>query len=101
MNKHILAYLFAFLFFIFNNLGANASTIALSNCSQSDVQNAINLASDGDTIVCPDGSWTWSNVNIPNKNVTLKGAGEDNTIIMQTACRGLEKADNIGDKRYK
>ncbi|OGH07191.1 MAG: hypothetical protein A2W22_01650 [Candidatus Levybacteria bacterium RBG_16_35_11] len=61
---------------------SNAANINLNDCSQSTVQTSINSSTDGDTIVCPAGSWTWgSRVSWPNKSVTLQGAGIDTTII--------------------
>lgn len=68
----------AAIFFLFNMyvFEAGASTTVLANCSQSIVSNAIGAASDGDTIVCPSGTWSWaSSVTINNKNITLQGAG--------------------------
>ena len=54
-----------------------------ASCEQSDVQAAINSASDGDTVVVPAGSCTWSaSVSVPNsKKITLQGAGIDSTVI--------------------
>ncbi len=54
-----------------------------ASCEQSDVQAAINSASDGDTVVVPAGSCTWSaSVSVPNsKKITLQGAGIDMTTI--------------------
>ena len=48
------------------------------NCSNaSDVQSAINSASDGDTLRCnASGSYSWSNVTLPSiKSITLDGNG--------------------------
>jgi hypothetical protein len=65
---------------------SNAATNNLNDCSLSTVQTAINNASDGDTIVCPAGSWTWtSQLHLTGTNsyhqITLQGAGIDKTII--------------------
>jgi hypothetical protein len=68
---------------------AVAATINVSSCSESAVQSAISSASSGDTIVCPAGSWTWTNVDI-TKNVTLQGAGINQTNITLNACGALE-----------
>lgn len=54
---------------------AEAATITANSCSQTDVQNAINGASDGDTVKVPAGSCSWGGVSINNKNITLQGAG--------------------------
>ncbi len=61
---------------------ADAAFINVSTCSQSDVQTAINSASDGDSITVPAGSCTWNKqVSITNKQVSVFGAGIDVTII--------------------
>ena len=92
MQKHFYACLslIIFVLFLFDGFWAHAATIELRDCSQSVVNNAINSASDGDIIVCPAGRWTWSDVNITNKNITLQGAGIDKTEIVITAARGIE-----------
>lgn len=89
MTKFVARCLFALLFCVFANLEAQGASTVLSNCSQSDVNNAINSASAGDTIVCPAGSWSWSSVDI-TKNITLQGAGIGSTIISITSAAGLE-----------
>ncbi len=70
---------------------ANAATTNLGSCEQSTVNNAISAASPGDTLVCPAGSWSWSNVDI-TKNVTLQGAGIGQTIITITGDGGLQSS---------
>src|SRR3990172_8134593 len=71
------------------SINAYAVTNNLPDCSQTTVQNAINSSSDGDVLVCPAGSWSWSNVDI-TKNITLQGAGIGNTNISITTNMGLE-----------
>lgn len=59
-----------------------ATTISARSCSQPDVQNAINSARDGDTVVIPPGNCRWSSqVNISSKGITLRGAGVGRTTI--------------------
>lgn len=60
-----------------------ATIINAAGYSQADVQNAINSANDGDTVVIPAGNVTWSSgVSIPNtKGITLQGGGIDTTVI--------------------
>jgi hypothetical protein len=69
---------------------ANGATSNLADCAQATVQSAINSASDGDVLVCPGGSWSWSSVDLVNKNVTLRGAGIGQTKISLTAAGGIE-----------
>lgn len=55
---------------------AQAATIPASSCSQAAVQTAVNAASDGDRVVVPAGTCTWTNaVSISNKTIILEGAG--------------------------
>jgi Chitobiase/beta-hexosaminidase C-terminal domain len=58
--------------------GARATTWTAASCNSSDVQSAINSASNGDTVqvpACPSGvSWT-SGVAISGKYITFTGAG--------------------------
>ncbi|MBI5181522.1 MAG: hypothetical protein HZA06_01265 [Nitrospirae bacterium] len=58
-----------------------AATINATSCSASDVQTAINAASDGDTVSVPAGSCTWSSRLSFTKGITLQGAGSGITII--------------------
>src|SRR5262249_5353049 len=68
---------------------AEGATINAANCSQATVQQAINSASTGDTVSVPAGACTWSTtVTIAGKNITLSGAGIDQTTI--TAAAGTQ-----------
>lgn len=69
---------------------ARAATVNLPSCGEAEVKAAIAAAADGDTIACPAGSWSWANVDIVNRNITLKGAGIGQTIISITAPGGIE-----------
>lgn len=75
---------------LFNLTGiceVNAATIYAASCSQTDVQAAIDTASDGDTVVVPAGEATWdSGVDISDdKNILLQGAGTGFTIITRSS----------------
>jgi len=71
---------------------ALGATINANSCLQTDVQAAIDSAADGDIVVIPAGTCTWSStVTIPNtKGIVLQGAGASNTIII----------DNTGTKSH-
>jgi hypothetical protein len=66
------------------------ATLSAASCSQIDVQAAIDAAQDGDTVLLPAGTATWTKtVTIgapgdPNraKFITLQGAGMDKTVII-------------------
>lgn len=60
---------------------AVGATRIATTCSAADVQNAINVSVDGDTVVIPSGSCTWSTSVLLNKSVTLKGSGSQVTTI--------------------
>ncbi|MCK4233683.1 T9SS type A sorting domain-containing protein [candidate division WOR-3 bacterium] len=90
LNKSLLIRIVPFsVFFLYNCIfEVNAATINAASCSQIDVQAAIDTASDGDTVVVPAESCTWTSgaenspsVSISGKAITLQGAGMNNTII--------------------
>lgn len=58
---------------------AHAQVNALS-CSQTDVQNAFNTATTGQTVNIPAGSCSWSAVTL-NKSITVQGTGQGITNI--------------------
>ncbi|OGX44768.1 MAG: hypothetical protein A3G38_02930, partial [Omnitrophica WOR_2 bacterium RIFCSPLOWO2_12_FULL_51_8] len=70
---------------------AFGKTINAATCSQSDVQNAINSAVTGDTVLVPAGNCTWGNqVTLPaGKDIILKGAGVGKTVITGAGWRAL------------
>jgi len=101
---------------------AEARAIAAAGCSQQEVQKAIDAAADGDTVLVPAGSatWTTSHENRPavvisrkgrEKRTTLQGAGIDKTVIIdatgsecfqvpiKTSERGIYTGDR--DKAFR
>jgi hypothetical protein len=66
----------------FMSVRVNATVIQAASCSQQDVQAAINLAQDGDTVRVPAGECTWSQVvSLKGKGISLIAAGTALTII--------------------
>jgi hypothetical protein len=65
------------------------------SAGQSDVQNTINSAAPGDTILVPAGTPTWSGLLVIGKPVFLIGAGEAQTIITNTTTQ-LIYVGNLG-----
>ncbi|GBE19284.1 protein metal binding site [archaeon BMS3Abin17] len=59
----------------------NGTIINAASCSQSDVQAAIDSASDGDTVLVPEGSCVWNSSVLVTKGIILQGAGIDKTLI--------------------
>ena len=63
---------------------AAGKTITAAGCSSANVQSAMNSAVDGDTVIVPAGSCTWTSavwINSVNLGGTLQGAGIGQTII--------------------
>jgi uncharacterized repeat protein (TIGR02543 family) len=61
-----------------------AVVIDAASCSQTDVQAAIDAAQDGNTVLVPSGTTTWSSCLLINKGIILKGAGIDQTVIISS-----------------
>lgn len=78
--KKIMFFLVWYAGFITPNQLTAATFNALS-CSDLDVQNAITLASTGDTIKIPPGTCSWDDQVTISKSLTLIGSGESITII--------------------
>ena len=62
----------------------DAADIIASSTELADVIVAINMAQPGDTVIIPSGTSIWtSGVSIPdNKQITVRGAGAANTVII-------------------
>jgi len=64
------------------SLSAAAATINANSCSNTDVQNAINSASNGDTVLVPSGSCSWTSVTTSGSvGITLQGGSGGTTSI--------------------
>jgi len=60
---------------------AKANTITAASCNTGNVQSAINSAAEGDTVLIPSGTCTWtSGVTISGKGITVQGAGSGRII---------------------
>jgi hypothetical protein len=56
--------------------GAAAQTINAASCNSSDVQAAVNKASEGQTVIIPSGTCTWSTgVTLAGKGINIQGSG--------------------------
>ena len=66
---------------------ASAANIIAASCSSTSVQEAIDSATNADTVQIPAGICVWADqVTIPNtKGITLQGAGQGVTIIQGTS----------------
>src|SRR5438445_4590235 len=86
-------------------LGSHAfgATVTAANTSGPAVQAAINSAADGDTVMVPAGSSTWtSQITAAGKGINLVGAGIDRTIITYGMANNnaMLMVDNLGNKRF-
>jgi hypothetical protein len=59
-----------------------------SSCSHADVQSAISSASEGDTVLVPNGTCRYNTYLNINKGITLMGAGIDKTVIQCNTTDG-------------
>ena len=86
--------------------------VQAGSCSQEDVQAAIDAASDGDFVVIPPGTCTWTTssdsvpaVLISGKAITLQGAGVGQTIITDETgtCwnNSLIRVDGTEEKPFR
>jgi hypothetical protein len=69
---------------------AKANTYPAASCNSSDVQAAINSASNGDTVTVPGGTCTWSSgVTIAGRAITLTGAGGGGAVLYSSSTLSI------------
>lgn len=75
---------------LMSSMAAHAATYTAASTSSADVTTAIGLSSDGDTVIVPTGSATWSSTVTVTKGITLFGGGGTNgvTTITQGGSAG-------------
>jgi hypothetical protein len=62
-----------------------ANNITAASCNVTDVQSAINSANNGDTVVIPNGSCSWSTGISTNKQITVEGQSVGGVTITHVA----------------
>ncbi len=63
----------------------NAQTVLAKSCNTSDVQTAINAATEGQTVNIPAGTCTWtSGVSLSGKGLTIQGAGSGRIVAISS-----------------
>src|SRR5262249_36761451 len=67
---------------VFSASLASAATINATSCNQPQVATAISSANNGDTIVIPAGTCTWTTTLTVSKSITLQGQGVNSTNIV-------------------
>lgn len=65
------------------------ATIYNSDGSAANVQALTNIATDGDTITLPAGTFVWTTGSTITKGITLQGAGSDLTVIERSGTAPL------------
>ncbi len=64
-----------------------AQTLAAASCSASAVQQALDAASDGDTVLVPAGTCDWGSTTVSrDAGIHLRGAGRDQTLIRRSGA---------------
>jgi hypothetical protein len=64
---------------------AHAASLIAANCSSASVQAAISTAIDGDTVVIPTGSCTWTSGITTNKQIIISGQAKGSVLITHAA----------------
>jgi hypothetical protein len=67
---------------------AHTATIAAASCSSAAVTAAVASAANGDTVIIPAGTCTWSTLVTINKAITLQGQGVGVTKILDGVTSG-------------
>lgn len=72
---------------------AQANTISAASCNTGDVQVAINAAAEGDAVLIPPGTCSWtSGVAISGKGIVIQGAGSGRIIAYDNGTENLTVA---------
>src|SRR3989339_2255988 len=80
-----------------------SATYTATDCSQSQLQTLINSASDGDTILLPAATGYWSGTMTLNKGLTIRGAGIDKTMILDSSGQSVDPfvVNSVEGKPYR
>lgn len=81
---------------LFISKNAKAATINAQTCSTVDVQSAISIAQNGDTVLIPSGTCTWSTSITISKGVKLFGSGAGGYVGRSTTSRSI----GLGNKTF-
>lgn len=87
-----LASLVALAILLWSGAPAYAATHTANSCNAGDVQAKVNAAKDGDVVVIPNGSCTWTASNfvtISGKGIHLRGATAGGVVITTAAGRSV------------
>ena len=90
---------------VFSLSDAWSATYTAASCNVANVQTAVNSASDGDTVIIPNGSCTWTSGILTSKQIRISGAtvptrtntATDGTTIVHAAGRNTLFVFTIGN----
>ena len=72
------------------SVGARAATYTAASCNAIDVQKAINSAAQGDAVIIPAGTCTWtSGIAISGKGITVSGQGSGSIVAYSSSPLSL------------
>jgi hypothetical protein len=95
MRKIMNLYIFpVFLLFCFFSTESYADTHTAASVSYNDVNTAVSAATNGDTVIVPAGSSTWSSTLNITKNITLSGSGIGVTNITRNGGYAVSYSPN-------
>ncbi len=78
---------------------AKAATVTAKSVSLSDVSSAIGSAHDGDTVTVPAGTASWASTLTIAKGITLQGAGDDKTVIVDDIVPAKRRDQQPGQQQ--
>jgi hypothetical protein len=81
-NRTLTFFAVAFAAIVSGGSKAKATNIEAKSVSFADVSAAVARAGDGDTVIVPQGTATWTETLEVTNNITLQGSGADSTIII-------------------
>lgn len=76
-----------------------AATIKAKSVSFEDVSSAVASAKDGDTVTIPAGTASWTSALLITKGITLQGAGNDSTVILDDIPREERREARVKRKQ--
>jgi len=82
----------------FSDASLAANMIKARSISVADVDSAIASASDGDTVVLPTGTASWTSTVVLTKGITIEGAGNDKTVILDDIPVATEPRQRTADR---
>lgn len=85
MTALIRGLLIACVLSVLSSSEGEAATVNAASCNRSDVQTAINSAQNGDTVIVPNGSCTWTGDIVFSKGIRLLGETKGSVNITHSA----------------